>query len=64
MRNEEHIEISSERNILSNRWTIDCKYYTADISLCTSNNLNELSDQFINNINAIIIIFDIEKVII
>lgn len=51
-----------EGNIFSNRWTIDCKYYTADINLCTSNSLNELSDQFVHNINAIIILFDIEKV--
>jgi len=50
-----------EGNIVSNCWTIDCKYYTADINLCTSNNLSELSDQFIHNINAIIILFDIEK---
>lgn len=45
-----------------NRWTINCKYYTADINLCTSHSLNELSDQFIHNINAIIILFNNEKV--
>lgn len=63
IRNEERMELCNyEGNIVSNCWTIDCKYYTADINLCTSNNLNELSDQFIQNINAIIILFDIEKV--
>lgn len=63
IRNEENIEIcNNEGNILSNRWTIDCKYYTADINLCTSDSLNELSDQFVYNINAIIILFDIDKV--
>lgn len=63
IRNEENIEISNnEGNILSNCWTIDCKYYTADTNLCTSNSLNELSEQFVDNINAIIILFDIEKV--
>lgn len=63
IRNEENIEMCNhEGNILSNRWTIDCKYYTVDTNLCTSNSLNELSDQFVVNINAIIILFDIEKV--
>lgn len=63
MRNEENIEVCNyEGNILSNCWKIDCKYYTADVNLCTSNTLNELSDQFIYNINAIIILFNIEKV--
>ncbi|XP_008179086.1 uncharacterized protein LOC100167316alpha- and gamma-adaptin-binding protein p34 homolog isoform X1 [Acyrthosiphon pisum] len=53
MRNEENIEIcNNEGNILSNHWTIDCKYYTADINLCTSINLNELSDQFSNIIET------------
>lgn len=62
MRNEENIEIcNNEDNVLLNRWTIDCKYYTADINLCTSKNLNELSDQFVHNINALIILFDIDK---
>jgi hypothetical protein len=62
MRDEENIEIYSNGGpILTNRWTIDCKYYTADINLCTSNSLNELSDQFVNSINAIIILFSIEK---
>lgn len=64
IKDEESIEVcNNEGNILSNCWKIDCKYYTADINLCTSNSLNELSIQFINNINAIIILFDIEKVI-
>lgn len=63
MRNEENIEICNyDGNILSNCWKIDCKYYTADVNLCTSSTLNELSDQFVFNINAIIILFDIEKV--
>jgi len=63
MRNEENIEIcNNEGNILSNHWKIDCKYYTADINLCTSSSLNVLSDQFIQNINAIIILFSIDKV--
>lgn len=63
MRNEENIEIcNNEGNILSNHWTIDCKYYTADINLCTSVSLNELSDQFVHNINAIIILFNIDEV--
>lgn len=63
IRDEENIQISNyEGDILSNRWTIDCKYYTADINLCTSNSLNKLSDQFVHNINAIIILFNIEKV--
>ncbi|KAL5232896.1 hypothetical protein ACI65C_000306 [Semiaphis heraclei] len=62
LRNEENIEIcNNEGNILSNRWTIDCKYYTADINLCTSISLDELSDQFVHNINAIIILFSIDK---
>ncbi|VVC32784.1 Hypothetical protein CINCED_3A023126 [Cinara cedri] len=62
IRDEENIQVSNyEGNILSNCWTIDCKYYTADINLCTSNNLNELSEQFIHNVNAIIILFNIEK---
>ncbi|XP_060852884.1 alpha- and gamma-adaptin-binding protein p34-like isoform X1 [Rhopalosiphum padi] len=62
LRNEENIEIcNNEENILSNRWTIDCKYYTADINLCTSISLNKLSDQFVHNINAIIILFDIDN---
>lgn len=62
MRNEENVEISNnEGNILSNHWTIDCKYYTADINLCTSISLNELSDQFVHNINAIIILFNIDE---
>jgi len=62
IRNEESIEMCNhEGNILSNRWTIDCKYYTADINLCTSNSLNELSDQFVRSIDAIIILFNIEK---
>jgi len=63
IKDEESVEMCNyEGNVLSNCWTIDCKYYTADINLCTSNNLNELSDQFIHNINAIIILFNIEKV--
>lgn len=63
MRDEENIEICNyDGNILSNCWKIDCKYYTADVNLCTSSTLNELSDQFIFNINAIIILFNIEKV--
>jgi len=63
LRNEENIEIcNNEGNILSNRWTIDCKYYTADINLCTSVSLDELSDQFVHTINAIIILFSIDKV--
>lgn len=63
MRNEENIEIiNNDENMLLNRWTIDCKYYTADVNLCISNNLNELSDQFVQSINAVIIIFNIEKV--
>lgn len=63
IKNEENIELSNhEGNILSNRWTIDCKYYTADTNLCTSTSLNELSGQFVESINAIIILFDIEKV--
>jgi len=63
LKDEESVEMCNyEGNVLSNFWTIDCKYYTADIHLCTSNNLNELSDQFIHNINAIIILFNIEKV--
>lgn len=63
MRDEENIEICNyDGNILSNCWKIDCKYYTADVNLCTSSTLSELSDQFIFNINAIIILFNIEKV--
>lgn len=63
IRNEENIEIcNNEENILSNLWTIDCKYYTADINVCTSISLNELSDEFVHNINAIIILFNIDKV--
>lgn len=63
IRNEESIEMCNyEGNILSNCWTIDCKYYTADINLCTSNSLNELSEQFIRNIDAMIILFNVEKV--
>ncbi|XP_025192235.1 alpha- and gamma-adaptin-binding protein p34-like [Melanaphis sacchari] len=62
LRNEENIEIcNNEENVLSNRWTIDCKYYTADINLCTSISLDKLSDQFVHNINAIIILFNINK---
>lgn len=63
MRNEESIDISNlNDNILSNQWTINCKYYTADVNLCTSKSLNELPDQLVYNINAVIILFDIEKV--
>jgi len=63
IRNEENIEIcNNEENILSNLWTIDCKYYTADINVCTSISLNELSDEFVHNINAIIILFNIDEV--
>ncbi|KAL4090589.1 hypothetical protein QTP88_025392 [Uroleucon formosanum] len=62
IRNEENIEIcNNEENILSNLWTIDCKYYTADINVCTSISLNELSDEFVHNINAIIILFNIDE---
>lgn len=63
IRDEENIEVFNyEGNILSNHWKIDCKYYTADINLCISNSLNKLSDQFLHKINAIIILFNIEKV--
>ncbi|CAH1736644.1 hypothetical protein AGLY_004844 [Aphis glycines] len=61
IRNEENIEIcKNEENISSNRWTIDCKYYTADINLCTSTSLKKLSDQFVHDINAIIILCNID----
>lgn len=63
IKNEENIEVCKlDDNILSNQWTINCKYYTADVNLCTSKSLNELPDQFVHNINAVIILFDIEKV--
>lgn len=63
IRNEENIEIcKNEENISSNRWTIDCKYYTADINLCTSTSLKKLSDQFVHDINAIIILCNIDYV--
>lgn len=63
IRDEENIEICNlEKNILSTCWTIDCKYYRADTNLCTSNNLDELSDQFVDNINAVIVLFNIQEV--
>ncbi|XP_050420944.1 uncharacterized protein LOC126833566 [Adelges cooleyi] len=63
IRNEENLEIDNYENedILCNRWEINCKYYTAEVQFCTSKSLEKLSDDFIKNINAIILLFDAKK---
>ncbi|XP_050542673.1 alpha- and gamma-adaptin-binding protein p34-like isoform X2 [Daktulosphaira vitifoliae] len=62
IKNEDNIEIyKNEGDIFSYHWELDCKYYTAEVQLCTSNNLKNLSSAFIENINAIIILFNQEN---